>query len=185
LEKAAEGKRLQLQITLTARFIHLFLRLISLYIKHPSTTIVPPITGHFHKSRKPAETASLMTKIKKTTTRLLTLYCAVNGKPFETPKDKYLPDLMDNFAKMTRQDPSIKAEDILPCPTTISRNVTWLAAEIKASFVLMLGFWITSLIGVAFSTDMYTQPHTYAQTSYIYITHHFPARTHFAVSQSQ
>jgi hypothetical protein len=87
--------------------------------------------------------------------------CTGSSRAFEIVKDPGLLDLLDTFATFARLDPSLKAKEVMPHPTTVSRNVHYLAVEVQDNIRKHLSQWIEIDDGIAFATDMYTQPNTY------------------------
>jgi hypothetical protein len=80
---------------------------------------------------RPSTKAPLVHRAKNAVTKAVTMMCTGSSRPFELAGDPGLHLLLDTFGEFCRKYVSLKASDVMPHPTTVSRNVHYLALEIQ------------------------------------------------------
>jgi hypothetical protein len=97
--------------------------------------------------------------------KVITAWCATSSRPFSIVQDEGimqvnltlgLLEVLETYAKYAKKDNSLKPSDVIPNPTTVSRNMNYLATEIRGEVIEILAIMIFKREGVNFTTDMYT-----------------------------
>ena len=97
-------------------------------------------------------------------------------RPFEIISGEGFRDLAQRFINIGVKYGQVSAEDIIPHPTTVSRNVEHIVDDVKKNVVLpQIAACFGKGGGCGITTDMWTDAHT--QTSYITVTVHYIAET--------
>jgi zinc finger BED domain-containing protein 1 (E3 SUMO-protein ligase ZBED1) len=99
--------------------------------------------------------------------------CAIDFRPFETVAGKGFKHLVQSCMDVaTKYSERVLVDDLLPDPTTVSRNTSIVEHRTMAKMTAMFHqHCFVQGIGIAFTTDMYTEDYT--KISYSALTAHF------------
>ena len=111
----------------------------------------------------------ISTKVKEDTTKKIVNFVCKDLRPFETIVGLGFQELAQEFIKIGSIHGNIPIEELLPHPTTVSRNILKEAELVKSALAgSLLEFFQIS--GGAFTTDCWTSPST---KSFLSLTAHF------------
>jgi hypothetical protein len=112
----------------------------------------------------------ISTKVKEDTTKKIVNFVCKDLRSFETIVGLGFQELAQEFIKIGSIHGNIPIEELLPHPTTVSRNILKEAELVKSALAeSLLEFFQIS--GGAFTTDCWTD--NYRKISYISLTVHF------------
>lgn len=123
----------------------------------------PKITSFLSKK-------SIPTVVKDITTKKMVDFVCKDLRPFEIVTGQGFKDFAQEMINIGFTYGSIQVDELLPHPTTISRNIIKDAEAIKSSLKVLLKD-IFDMVGGAFTTDMWTDD--YRKISYISLTVHY------------
>ena len=131
--------------------------------KCPINENQPKITSYLGKKAIPAVAKEVVTK------KIINLVCK-DLRPFEIILGHGFREFSQEMINIGAMYGSLSVDDLFLHPTTISRNVIKEAESVKSTLTLKLKD-IFQLVGVAFTTDMWTDD--YRKISYISLTVHY------------
>ena len=131
--------------------------------KCPSNEKQPKITSFWGKKEIPAAVKEATSK------KLINLVCK-DIRPFEIITGQGFKEFAQEMINIGATYGTVSVDNLLPHPTTLSRNVVKKAESVKNDLSLKLKF-IFEMTGGAFTTDMWTDD--YRKVSYISLTVHY------------
>lgn len=121
------------------------------------------ITSFLQKNKPPAN-------VKELTKKKLIDFVCNDLRPFEIVSGKGFRDFIQEMINIGSIHGSFPVDELLPNPTTISRNIIKAAESIKSNLTVKL-IEVFRKVGGAFTTDCWTDD--YRKISYISLTVHY------------
>jgi hypothetical protein len=119
---------------------------------------------------------------KDAVTRASVQLCCQDLRPFEIVSGQGFIEYTQAILKIQHQHPNLlKAEDLLPHPTTVSRNTEKRASEVREELKTCLQEAYADGNQVNYTTDMWTD--SYKQRSYLTLTAHWTTNDHILYSR--